>query len=261
MGTGAVVGNLDVAQLTLYAFFVFFAALVWYIRKEDRREGYPLENDVTGEYSRDPWLFVPAPKTFHLAHGHGTATAPNGKRDTREFAVARVSPGSGSPIEPTGDPMLAGVGPGSWAERADVPDLTATGLPKIVPLRAAEGFTIAKEDTDPRGMPVIGCDGARAGTVSEVWVDRSEVLIRYLEVSLDDTPGIGKVLLPANFCVYKSGRGVRYVYVHAITASQFAGVPRVANPDQVTFLEEERVVAYYGGGQLYAVPSRQEPYL
>jgi photosynthetic reaction center H subunit len=38
-------------------------------------------------------------------------------------------------------------------------------------------------------------------------------------------------------------------------------VPKIARPDQVTLYEEERVVAYYGGGFLYAVPSRSEPIL
>jgi photosynthetic reaction center H subunit len=29
--------------------------------------------------------------------------------------------------------------------------------------------------------------------------------------------------------------------------------------DQVTLLEEEKIMAYYGGGTLYATPQRQEP--
>ena len=47
--------------------------------------------------------------------------------------------------------------------------------------------------------------------------------------------------------------------MHAITSEQFGGVPALANPDQVTRLEEKKIVAYYGGGQLYATPQRQEP--
>ena len=38
------IGNLDVAQIVLYAFCVFFAGLIFYLRREDRREGYPLED-------------------------------------------------------------------------------------------------------------------------------------------------------------------------------------------------------------------------
>ncbi|NCZ59008.1 MAG: photosynthetic reaction center subunit H, partial [Betaproteobacteria bacterium] len=41
--------------------------------------------------------------------------------------------------------------------------------------------------------------------------------------------------------------------------SQFEGVPGIKHPDQVTFLEEERIMAYYGAGTLYADPDRAEP--
>ena len=43
----------------------------------------------------------------------------------------------GAPLEPVGDPLLAGVGPGAWAMRADRPDVDPHGAPKIVPLRVA----------------------------------------------------------------------------------------------------------------------------
>ena len=31
------------------------------------------------------------------------------------------------------------------------------------------------------------------------------------------------------------------------------------NPDQITFLEEDRIVGYFGGGTLFATPERLEP--
>ena len=37
--------------------------------------------------------------------------------------------------------MRDGVGPAAYAERADTPDLTVDGAPKIVPLRVAPDFT------------------------------------------------------------------------------------------------------------------------
>jgi photosynthetic reaction center H subunit len=73
---------------------------------------------------------------------------------------------NGSPLIPTGDPMLDGVGPAAWADRADVPDLTAHGEAKIVPMRVAPSFTIAGGDPDPRGLPVKAADGASATTRS-----------------------------------------------------------------------------------------------
>jgi photosynthetic reaction center H subunit len=51
------------------------------------------------------------------------------------------------------------------------------------------------------------------------------------------------------------------VRVDAILGSQFGNAPVLANPDQVTMDEEERVCAYYGGGFLYAEKSRLEPFL
>jgi photosynthetic reaction center H subunit len=47
--------------------------------------------------------------------------------------------------------------------------------------------------------------------------------------------------------------------VHALYAHQFANVPKTRAPEKVTFLEEEKIMAYYGAGLLYADPERQEP--
>lgn len=255
--TGSLVGTIDVAQVVLYAFWVFFAGLVWYLRTEDRREGYPLEDDVTGNYNKAPFLFVPPKKTFVLPHGQGVRQFPDLKRDTRPLNAKRTMKAAGYPIEPVGNSMLAGVGPGSWAERSDKPDLTAHGDPRIVPLRTAEGFSIASGETDPRGLAVVGCDNAKAGTVKDVWVDRAEQLIRYYEVETAS----GTVLLPNNFVVFQGTRGGKQLYVHAITSAQFADVPKTASAEQVTFLEEDKIAAYYGGGLLYALRNRQESVL
>jgi photosynthetic reaction center H subunit len=88
--------------------------------------------------------------------------------------------------------------------------------------------------------------------VVDLWVDRSEILFRYLEVQLPDTR---TVLLPVPFCRIKASG----VTVGAVLAAQFANVPQLRNPDQVTLLEEEKIAAYYGGGLLYATPDIQEP--
>ena len=138
-----------------------------------------------------------------------------------------------------------------------MPDVTIHGQPKIVPLRAAAGFFVAKGDPDPRGMRVIGTDGVAVGTVVDAWVDRVEVMIRYLEVSLGTSETT--VLVPMTMAKINKSR--RQVKVDAITAAQFADVPRLEQPDQITFYEEERVTAYYGAGFLYATPARSEPIL
>jgi photosynthetic reaction center H subunit len=161
----------------------------------------------------------------------------------------------GAPLRPEGDPMLAGVGPGSWAERADVPDMTLEGRTRLVPLRLAPGFAVVGRDLDPRGMTVYGADRAAGGIVRDLWVDRAEMLFRYIELEVQG--GARRVLLPMNFARI-SRRGVR---VRSILGAQFAQVPATRSADQVTLLEEEKIMAYYGAGTLYATPMRQEPML
>ncbi|OYQ34582.1 photosynthetic reaction center subunit H [Niveispirillum lacus] len=259
---GSLGGSLDVAQMVLYAFWLFFAGLLWYLRQEDRREGYPLEEDATGRYNKNPFLFIPPKKTFVLPHGQGTKQVPDFVRDTRPLSAKRFAKAPGYPIEPVGNPLLAGIGPGSWAERAEHPDMTAHGDLRIVPLRLAKGFAIAEGQTDPRGLPVLACDGKVAGTVNDVWVDRSEHLIRYYEVTIGAGEAARTVLLPNNFVVVQSfGRDQRRLYVHAITAAQFADVPVTAQNGVVTLREEDKIAAYYGAGLLYAVSDRQESLL
>jgi photosynthetic reaction center H subunit len=51
------------------------------------------------------------------------------------------------------------------------------------------------------------------------------------------------------------------VRVRSILAHHFASVPGTKNAESVTMLEEERIMAYYGAGTLYALPSRAEPLL
>ena len=78
-----------------------------------------------------------------------------------ELKIEAVDNYRGSAFAPTGDPMIDAVGPASYADRADVPDRTAHGVIKIVPMRVDTSFTIAEGDPDPRGLPVKGCGGWR----------------------------------------------------------------------------------------------------
>ncbi len=259
MGTGAITEYVDVAQLVLYLFWLFFAGLVYYLTMESKREGFPLESDRPNRPVRKESgiLGIPKPKVYKTAF-HGEFHAPH-HRDDQEPPVAGKSLTGmpGSPVEPTGDPMTSGIGPGAFTRRTDVVDRTVEGNVKIVPLRSAPGFSLAHQDLDPRGLPVVGVDGQVGGKVVEAWVDRSEHLIRYLEV---ETQGHRKVLLPMNFAVVHRDRikGNR-VTVQSILAGQFEGVPTTKSPDQITLLEEERVMAYFGAGTLFATPERREP--
>lgn len=256
MEKGAIVGSIDTAQVVLYAFWVFFLGLIFYLRREDKREGYPLVSDRRGGVSVIGFPAPPSPKVFRLGHGHADVMAPATRAEPQLNNVRAVAPWPGAPLEPTGNAMLDAIGPGSYALRSDTPDLTVEGEPKIVPMRAAPSFSVCADDRDPRGMPVLGADRQVAGKISDVWVDKSEVIIRYYEVEL---AGGKHVLLPANFSRVDRNRGE--VTVQAIFADQFANVPATKSPDQITLLEEDKICAYYGGGTLYAAPNRAEPWL
>jgi photosynthetic reaction center H subunit len=196
---------------------------------------------------------VPEPKTFLLAHG-GEATQPTHVIPDHEVNIAAVPahPWKGAPLVPTGNPMLDGIGPGAYARRADVPDLTWDGKVKIIPLRVATDYQVARQDVDPRGMTIVGADGEPGGVITDIWIDTAEVMFRYLEVQ---TPGGRSVMVPIFFCrITRSG-----VKVQAVLGHQFEDVPAIKHPEQITFLEEEKVMGYFGGGTLYAEPSRAEP--
>jgi photosynthetic reaction center H subunit len=247
----------DVAQVAVYVFWLFLAGLIYYLRSEDKREGYPLESDRSPNIRVEGFPPMPKPKRFILPHG-GIQTAP--RAEVAPPVNGRSVGGfPGAPLEPIGDPMLSGMGPGAYAHRADEPDLMfGTNEPRIVPLSADIAFSLASEDPDPRGMVVVAADGKSAGTVVDAWVDRSEMIVRYLEIAL---PGAGAphVLVPMTMAVIDGKRN--RVAVDAILADQFANVPRLRLPDRITLLEEDKISAYYAGGSLYAKPSRLGPLL
>lgn len=255
MNKGAITEYFDVAQVVLYIFWLFFAGLIVYLRREDKREGYPLESDRSGgRISVQGFPALPRPKTFKLAGG-GTQTAPRDERDLRTILAEPMGRYPGAPLVPTGNPLIDAVGPASYAERANHPDTTIDGLPMIVPARSSAEFTVSHKDPDPRGMPVYGADRALGGKVTDIWVDRAEPQIRYLEV---EVAGGKRVLLPMTFVKIDSRRGGR-VNVNAILGSQFLTVPTTASPDQVTRREEDKIQAYFAGGNLYATAGRAEP--
>ncbi len=253
-------GYIDLAQILLYVFWIFFFGLILHLRKEDKREGYPMEADPANPSEMNKRMVgfpdIPSPKEFRLADG-SVKYAPRSEKDTRELKAEPIAPWPGAPLSPTGDPMQDGVGPSSYAQRENKPELNLDGKPRIVPMRVEPEWHVAEGDTSPVGMSVYGADDKAAGKVVDIWVDRAEPKICYYEVELNS--GGAKVLLPFNFTrvdTYNSK-----VNVVSIMSDHFANVPQLQNPDQITSLEEEKIMAYYGGGHLYATPARQEPWL
>lgn len=251
--------SFDLVTGALYAFWVFFLGLVLYLNRESKREGYPLITPGKPKDRPEGFPPTPAPKFWKLAHG-GTAQAPRPSDPQPPIKAVWADPTPGAPLIPTGDPMVDGVGPAAHALRADVPDLTFDdSTPKIVPLRVAKEWSIDERDPDPRGMTVVDCDGRPAGTCVDVWIDKSEVIFRYIEVEVPTEAGPRRVMIPVPLMVIDSARNV--IRVRTLTAEQFKKAPTLKNPDTITLLEEDKVAAYCAGGQLFAKKERSEPFI
>ncbi|MCC5966311.1 MAG: photosynthetic reaction center subunit H [Natronohydrobacter sp.] len=239
-------GNFDLALISLYMFWIFFAGLIYYIQRENQREGYPLENEdgtLTGSN-----LSVPEPKTFILPHGRGEYKAPNFEREARDLALAPTSGGTGFPFAPTGNALKDGVGPAAWSARRDEAELDGHGHAKIQPMAKVGEFAVSA-GRDPRGLAVMCHDRKSPGKVSDMWVDVPEQMVRYLEVTLDDG---GKRLVPMALAKIKADR----VIVNALDSESFRDIPTIASDAQITKLEEDKVSAYVAGGYLYTADKR-----
>jgi photosynthetic reaction center H subunit len=153
--------------------------------------------------------------------------------------------------------MLDAIGPGAYAQRSGKPDLTIDGRPRIVPMRKHEGYYVEGREVDPINMPVLGADNVVAGSVTDVWIDLAEPMIRYFEVKLAPETGGRTVLVPIGFARVNKRR--RRIEVQAIYSHQFADVPAIESDDKISLLEEDKVCAYFAGGTLYADAARQEP--
>lgn len=261
MNAAYIVGTFDVAELAFLTFFGFFIALVFYLNRESRREGYPLEDEDTGRVHAIK-LTDGDKKVFQLPHGRGTYVPEDVVRDDINVPAVAAFRAAGAPLVPTGDPMVDGMGPAAWANRSKYPDLTFDGRPRIVPIAQSHELVVAPNDPQLIGWTVIAADKQVAGTVSDIWVDQAEHLIRYLEVT---TTSGKKVLAPMMVAVVQTkgffGDKPELVEIDAITAAQFEGVPTLEAPGIITRYEEDRIQAYFGGGYMYATPERSEAWI
>ena len=245
--------SIDLVEILFTLFWVFFIALVFYLHRESKREGYPLVSDRSDSITVQGFPAMPAPKTYKLEDGR-TVTAPRHEDPETHYSSEAAALHPGAPIDPTGDPMLAGVGPGAYAAgRSSVVEKTLEGTPRIVPLRKSPSSHVDPADTDPRGMTVVAADGESVGTVSDLWIDLAEPQIYYLEVGSGDYGQ--STLVPFGFADIDDD----VIRVNAIYARHWANVPKTASPDQITPLEEDKISAYFGGGLLFADSERAEP--
>lgn len=250
--------HIDLALVVLYLFWIFFFGLVFYLNRESTREGFPAISEATGREISHGILGLPEPKVFRLKDGENT-TAPHPEPDEEPHQAVGVAPWSGAPLMPKGDPMKAEFGPGAYAPRADRALRTYHGDLKITPLRDMPDFHIVSADRDPRGLPVIAGDGKIAGEVKDIWIDREEQIIRYLEIDIE-----GRSVLAPMTLARVGGRLAKFgvwrpeVKIKALLSDQFAGVPAIKDPNSITLLEEDKVTAYYGAGTFYATPQRSD---
>jgi len=259
MQAGTYLTSIDYATVSIYAFWVFFAGLVLYLIQEGKREGYPLI--TPGRPDLRPVVGfpgMPSPKTFLLADGT-TVLAPKPEME-RDIAMVPMDRSPGSPVIPTGDPMVDGVGPAAYAMRAMHPAvLHDDGTPSIVPLRIAPAYSIDGKDPDPRGYDVLDADGVVAGTCVDVWLDKAEMVFRYIEVAVSTDMGARHMMVPVPLIRVDGER--RVVKVRTLLAHHFTKAPTLSHRDSITLREEDMVSAYCAGGQLYAKPERSEPLL
>ena len=246
--------NVDLVEVLFTLFWVFFIGLVIYLQREMKREGYPLVSDRSEHITVQGFPAIPSPKEYNLESGR-TVLAPRDEPAQTDVAAEPAAPHPGAPLDPSGDPLVAGVGPGAYADRSDDPELTLEGTPRIIPMRANPSLAVDANDTDPRGMPVVGADGQEVGTVKDLWIDLAEPQIYFLEVA----SGSGQsIMVPFGFATINKRSG--QIEVNALYSHQFGNVPGLQSPDQITPREEDRIVGYFGGGLLFADDKRAEPY-
>ena len=214
-------GDTDLAAISIWAFWIFFAGLVFYLQRENMREGYPLEDERENAPPKAGTFGLPRDKTFHLPHGRGELTVPSGQRPDREdVPLSRSAAWAGAPYIPTGDPMVDGVGPAAWANRRDAPELDGHGQNKIRPMSSLPDFRVSG-GRDPIGLPVVAGDGEVVGRVVDLWIDVPEQMVRFLTIDLNPEGSGKRRLAPIHMAKVKSDR----VVVRSLRSHQFEGIP------------------------------------
>ncbi len=88
--------SIDLAQIAIYAFWLFFAGLVYYLRREDKREGYPMVSDGPGGVIQG---FPKTPGPKHWIHRPVHADVPSGTSADSPAAVAATSSAPPAPAD------------------------------------------------------------------------------------------------------------------------------------------------------------------
>ncbi|HET7274656.1 MAG TPA: PRC-barrel domain-containing protein [Longimicrobiaceae bacterium] len=116
---------------------------------------------------------------------------------------------------------------------------------RILPLKDAREFRLAKDAPNLRGWNVFGADGERVGQVTEMLVDPETTKVRYLDVDLADDLFLLKedrhVLIPTEFVDLRE-RG-KDVWVRQLDAKEVAQLPAyTGGPVDPTMEDRVRIV-------------------
>ena len=247
MPLGSITYHIDFAETALVLFFLAFLGVVAYLRRLDKREGYPM---IASPFDAKQLLGAPVPlepKTYILQEG-GTTVAPH-NYPLPPMAATPLYGFDGTPLTPVGNPLLAALGPGAWVMRRNEPMLTEKGELMLQPLRNLKEWSVGEGEADPRGMAVFDRRFVEIGVVHDVWVDQSIKILRLFEVELRPGLAAGRVLVPIFHTVI--AEGAREVRVTALEAHQFADLPMPAKPDEITAREDDRLNAYFAAGYFY----------
>ena len=77
--TATFFGEVDLASVTLWLFYIFFAGLVIWIQRENMREGYPLEDDEgNASLGRGRSAEFECPDRIRVARSFAKGRAPAG---------------------------------------------------------------------------------------------------------------------------------------------------------------------------------------
>lgn len=255
MPLGSITYHIDFAQIAITLFFIGFLGLVWFLRRLDKREGYPMK---ASPFDQQPMLGFPRPpkpETYLLNEG-GETSAPH-YYPQPESDVRPLYPFAGTPLIPVGNPLLTALGPGAWVMRRDEPMLTEKGELMLQPLRNLPEWSVEKGEADPRGMAVFDLRWVEIGVVRDIWVDQSIKIMRLLEIELRPGLASGHVLVPVFHTDIKER--AREIRVTALQAHQFADIPMPAAPGRITAREDDRLNAYFAAGRFYRDAPSSEP--
>ncbi len=246
MPFGSITSHIDAAETAVWIFFIGFAIVVYFLRKMDKREGYPMK---ASPFDPTPLLGFPPPAeptAFRMMEG-GETVAPHHEPEPPTTAVP-FDRFDGTPLVPTGDLLTTPLGPGAWTMRREEPLVTETGESMLQPMRLLPEWSVLHGDLDLRGRPVLDRRFFRAGIVRDLWIDRSAKMIRLFEVTLDE-PAQRSVLVPIwHTDIRQHDREIR---VTALLAAQFGGIPRPEHPDELGAREHARIDAYFAAAHFY----------